>query len=93
MAEPDDLVLTILRELRREMKDGFEAVDRRFETVDGRFTDVNKRLDGIREALKSETILGRYVVNGVDDRLDAIEEKISRLDDLERRVTSLERQS
>ena len=86
MAEPDDLVLTILREMRREMSERFDAVERHLGEHD-------KQLVAIREALKSETILGRYVVNGVDDRLDAIEGKISRLDDLERRVTSLERQN
>ncbi len=70
MAEPDNLVLTLLRELRSVM-------DARFDAVDARFVEQDRKLEAIREALKSETILGRYVVNGVDDRLDAIERRLA----------------
>ncbi|GLK66657.1 hypothetical protein [Hansschlegelia plantiphila] len=73
MAEPDNLVLTLLRELRSVMDSRFDAVNTRFDAVDARFAEQDRKLEAIREALKSETILGRYVVNGVDDRLDAIE--------------------
>ncbi|GLK78828.1 hypothetical protein [Methylopila turkensis] len=84
MAEPDNLVLTLLRELRRDMNTRFDAIDAKFESrfdgVDSRFAGQDKKLDAIREALKSETILGRYVVNGVDDRLDAIEKRLKALE-------------
>ena len=90
MAEPTDFIVTLLREMRREMNDGFGRVDERFAQVDDRMAEQDKKLESIRQALKAETILGRYVVNDVDDRLDAMETKFGRIDDLERRVASLE---
>ncbi|MGA0532105.1 hypothetical protein [Hansschlegelia sp. KR7-227] len=80
MAEPDNLVLTLLREMRNVMDARFDAVDARFDAVDARFGEQDKKLQAIREALKSETILGRYVVNGVDDRLDDIERRLSAIE-------------
>jgi acyl carrier protein phosphodiesterase len=91
MAEPPaDFVVTLLREMRREINERFDKVDERFEKVDERFVEQDKKLEAIRQALKAETILGRYAVNDVDDRLDAMENRLSRLDDLEKRVASLE---
>lgn len=80
MAEPEDLVLTLLREMRARMDARFDAVNARFDAVDARFAEQDRKLGSIRDALKSETILGRYAVNGVDERLD----------DLEKRVTAIE---
>ncbi|WP_020185479.1 hypothetical protein [Methylopila sp. 73B] len=80
MAEPDNLVLTLLRELRNDMNARFDAIGARFDEVDGQFAAQDKKLEAIREALKSETILGRYVVNGVDDRLEAIEKRLEALE-------------
>ena len=80
MAEPDNLVLTLVRELRHDMNARFDAIGARFDEVDGQFAVQDKKLEAIREALKSETILGRYVVNGVDDRLEAIEKRLEALE-------------
>jgi len=77
MAEPDNLVLTLLRELRQDLNARFDAMDNKFEA---RFDKQDRKLEAIREALKSEIILGRYVVNGVDDRLDAIEKRLKALE-------------
>ena len=80
MAEPDNLVLTLLREMRRAMDDRFDQVDVRFDQVDERFAEQSKKIESIRQALQSETILGRYAVNGVDDRLDAIEKRLDMIE-------------
>lgn len=40
-----------LRELRVEMKKGFEQVDQRFEQVDKRFDQVDKRFDHLENRL------------------------------------------
>lgn len=77
MAEQDNLVLTLLRELRHDVNARFDAMDNKFEA---RFDEQDRKLEAIREALKSETILGRYVVNGVDDRLEAIEKRLEALE-------------
>jgi len=73
MAEPDNLVLTLLREMRSEM-------NARFDSVDERFANQDKQLESIRQALKAETILGPYAVADVDDRLEAIEKRLDALE-------------
>jgi len=40
-----------LRELRVEMRKGFEQVDQRFEQVDKRFEQVDKRFDRLENSL------------------------------------------
>lgn len=80
MAEPDNLVLTLLREMRRAMDERFDAVDARFDAVSALFNVQDKTLESIRQALKSETILGRYAVNGVDERLDNIEKRLDAIE-------------
>lgn len=80
MAEPENFVVTLLREMRREMNDRFDAIDKRFENVGARFSEQDKKLESIRQALKAETILGRYAVADVDDRLEAIEKRLDTLE-------------
>ncbi len=80
MAEPGDQTLHILREIRTAMK----ALDRKvasgFESVDARFGKLDSRLDNIWQALNGESILGRYAVAEVDERLEAIEKRLSALE-------------
>lgn len=73
MAEPDNLVLSVLREMRRD-------IDHRFDGVDEKLASQDKKIESIRQALQAETALGRYAVVGVEERLEAIEK---RLDDIE----------
>ena len=54
MAEPDNLVLTLLREIRNDMKAGFEDVARRFEDVNRRLDGHDKRFEAIRQAINGE---------------------------------------
>ena len=62
MAEPDNHTLRILREFREE----FRAF--RGET-EGNFDTLRSRMDNIFQALNGESILCRYAVADVDERL------------------------
>jgi hypothetical protein len=80
MADPKDMILPMLREIReeqrlmkRDMDAGFKAVSARFERLEGRF-------DNLREAVNGESILGRYAVAEVETRLEAIEKRLNALE-------------
>jgi polyhydroxyalkanoate synthesis regulator phasin len=73
MAEPENQTLRILREIREAIK----AMD---EKNDKRFGAVESRLDNIRHALNGESILGRYAVAEVDERLAALEKRVKALE-------------
>jgi hypothetical protein len=80
MAEPKDMILPMLKELRdemrggfRELRDGQSAIVKRMEKLEGRF-------DNLREAGNGESILGRYAVVEVETRPDAIEKRLKALE-------------
>lgn len=80
MAEPENQTLRVLRDLREAVKALDLKVERRFNTVDTRFDEVRSRMDNIRQALNGESVLGRYAAAEVEERLDAIEKRLSELE-------------
>ncbi|MEL6059587.1 MULTISPECIES: hypothetical protein [unclassified Methylobacterium] len=80
MAEPQDMILPLLKEMRAEMRAGFEHVDRKLEEHDARFDKLERRFDNLREAVNGESVLGRYAAAEVEERLEAIEKRLSALE-------------
>ena len=80
MAEPIDMILPLLRDLRPEMDRRFEAMDKRFDSVDVRFDRLDKKVDNIKQAMAGESLLARYAVAEVDERFDAIEKRLAALE-------------
>ncbi len=78
--EPENMVLLLLRELRSDMKAGLESVERRLGGVDGRLERLEKKVENIRQAQFADSLLGRYAVAEVEERLE----------DLTRRLEALE---
>jgi hypothetical protein len=46
-AQPNNLVLVLLREMRTEMNARFDGVDGRFDAVEARFERMEKRLEAV----------------------------------------------
>ncbi len=80
MADPQDMILPLLREMRAEMTSGFLEVRRKFDAVDARFDRLEKRFDNLREAVNGESVLGRYAAAEVEERLEAIEKRLAALE-------------
>lgn len=80
MSEPDNFFLTLLREIRAEMKDGFQKVDRKLVEHDVRFDDLSKKIESLKQAMHGESVLGRYATAEFEDRLDAIEQRLAKLE-------------
>ena len=73
MAEPENHTLRILR----EFCDEFRAFR---EQTNGSFVDLKARLDNIRQAAIGESVLGRYATAEFEERLEAIEQRLSKLE-------------
>ncbi len=69
MAEPDNLTLALLRELRSEL----DRQDKAREAVERRF-------DNLRQAVVGESVLGRYAAAEVEERLEKLEQRITALE-------------
>jgi hypothetical protein len=69
MAEP----LHVLREFREEFREFVAKTDRNHE-------EVKQRIENLRQAAFGESVLGRYAAAEVEDRLAAIERRLSALE-------------
>lgn len=73
MSEPNDLVLRLLREMRAEgtvFQDEMRAD----------MADLKKRLESVKQAAFGESVLGRYAAAEVEERIEAIEKRLSVLE-------------
>jgi polyhydroxyalkanoate synthesis regulator phasin len=73
MAEPESHTLHLLREIRAELH-GFRSETRKD------MDDLKARIEGLREFAVGESVLGRYAAANVDERLEALEKRVSALE-------------
>ncbi|GLK71000.1 hypothetical protein KHC23_09530 [Ancylobacter dichloromethanicus] len=73
MSEPDNFILQPLREIRAEMNAGFESNTRRFDTVEA-------KIESLKQAMHGEPVLGRYASAEFEDRIEAIEKRLDKLE-------------
>ncbi|MDP2296561.1 MAG: hypothetical protein Q8M24_14015 [Pseudolabrys sp.] len=73
MADPENQTLHLLREMR-------EQIDtHRAETREG-FESMSERLKNLQQAMIGESVLGRYTVAEVEQRLENIEYRLAALE-------------
>jgi chromosome segregation ATPase len=77
VAEPEkmDLLMKEMKEMRGEMRQGFQKVDQRFEQVDRRFEQVDRRFEQVDE--RFEQVDQRF--EQVEGRLGKVEQQIDEL--------------
>jgi hypothetical protein len=84
MAERVNHTLHVLREFREEFREFATKTDRRFDTlekkVDGSHEELKQRIENLRQAAFGESVLGRYAAAEVEERLAAIEGRLSALE-------------
>ncbi len=73
MADVENQTIHILRELRAAIK----ALD---DKVDRGFSDTRSRMENLRQAINGESVLGRYAASEVEERLESLEERVSKLE-------------
>jgi hypothetical protein len=81
MAEPENQTLHILREIRTALQGLDRKTTSGFEAIDARFGKVEARLGNIWQALNGESILGRYAVADVEQRLESLEKRLNALEE------------
>jgi hypothetical protein len=72
MAEPKDLIVPMLREMRAEMRERFDGVDRRLESIES--TQRN-----FRQALSADSMMSKLVTGDFEERIQALEAKVDAL--------------
>ncbi|MBC7284758.1 hypothetical protein [Hoeflea sp.] len=86
MAEPKDMVVPMLMEMRAAIDKRFDSVDQGFDGVDSRMKAIEKRLDTIdgrqksfNNALTADTMMSKFVTGDFEGRIDALEKKVDEL--------------
>ena len=81
MAEPENHTLRLLREIRvaiatldGKMDDKIGSLDQK---IDRNQEELQKRIDSLRQAMLGESVLGRYATAEFDERLSALEQRVS----------------
>lgn len=73
MIEPDNHTVRLLREFSDELR-AFR------EETAANFKGMRSRLENLRQAAIGESVLGRYTVAEVEERLDALEKRVASLE-------------
>ncbi len=79
MAEPENQTLRLLRDVRGAVQAIDDKVDMLSKKVDGNHQDVKDRFS-LQQAMIGESVLGRYTVAEVEERLSAIEKRLATLE-------------
>jgi hypothetical protein len=80
MAEPDDMIIPLLREMRPEMRERFAESDRRFDAVDQRLVKLSASMETLRQALGADSFMGRLVTSNFEERIEILERKVRELE-------------
>ena len=79
MAEPQDMIMPMLREMREDINNRFDNVDKRFDTVDQRLAKIDSSQKSYKAALSVDTLLSRLLIGEFEMRLEALEAEIKTL--------------
>ncbi|EJW10903.1 hypothetical protein A33M_3972 [Rhodovulum sp. PH10] len=80
MADPENHTLYVLRDIRAMIEALDRKIDRNQEQTNQRFDDVTERIEKLRKLAFGESVLGRYAAAEVEERLGAIEQRLSALE-------------
>ena len=79
MTEPKDMIVPMLKEMRVEMKAGFDEVEKRFDHVDRHLEAIEGRQKSFNNALTADTMMSKFVTGDFEERIGALEKKVDQL--------------
>jgi hypothetical protein len=73
MAEPSDMILSVLREMRRENSVGFASVERRLDKLESAY-------HSFPQALTADSLLSKLVTGEFEERIENLDRKVKELE-------------
>lgn len=80
MAEPTDMILPMLREMRADLVTRLDQHTTRFDLVDKRLTKIEGHIESFRHALTADTLMSKLVTGEFEERIEALEAKVRALE-------------
>ena len=82
MAEPADMIVPLLREMRAENAALHEETRELIKALDKRLGAVERAQDSYRQALSADTLLSKLVTGEFEERIGVLERKMLELERL-----------
>lgn len=80
MAEPKDMIVPLLREMRERMEERFDSSDRRLQGMEKRLGKIEESMVGFRQALTADTLMSKLITGEFEERIEALEQKVRKLE-------------
>jgi polyhydroxyalkanoate synthesis regulator phasin len=81
MAEPDDMILPLLREIRASIEASSQKADKRFDRVEARLAALEEQSRAAQHARTAETLFGKLVTGEFEERIESLERQVRELQD------------
>jgi hypothetical protein len=80
MADPEDMVLPLLREMRAENRTEHEETRTMIRALDRRMGGVEEAQKSYRQALSADSLLSKLVTGEFEQRIEMLERKVRELE-------------
>lgn len=81
MAEPENVTLRLLQEMRAEIRDlgtKFNGLDSKF---DRHHAELVSQIKNLTEFIPGESVLGRYAAANIEKRVESLEQRVKTLEE------------
>ncbi len=79
MPEPKDLVMPMLREMRNEIREGFDDSKAEFKVVNQRLEKIEGSQKSFLNAVTADTMMSKFITGDFEERIEALERKVDQL--------------
>jgi polyhydroxyalkanoate synthesis regulator phasin len=80
MAEPDDLILPLLREMRAQIAAESGENAKRHSQIIARLDKLEDQQRSFRHALTADTLMSKLLTGEFEERIEALEKKVRELE-------------
>jgi SMC interacting uncharacterized protein involved in chromosome segregation len=79
MAEPEDMIIPMLRELRQELRETRGEMKTELGSVRSTLTGLESSMKSFRNALTADTMMSKFITGDFEERIEALEKKMDSL--------------
>jgi polyhydroxyalkanoate synthesis regulator phasin len=80
MAEPVDMIVPMLREMRAESVALLQKLDARMDGIEGKLEKLGQQQKSFRQALSADSLMSKLVTGEFEERIEALERKVKELE-------------
>ena len=80
MAEPTDLIVPMLREIRSKIEETQSGNAKAFGAVNQRLDRIEGRQKSFGQALAGDSVMSKMLVGDYEERIEALEAKVKKLE-------------